>query len=338
MDYGFHRVISPKGVIPQAALQLDNTPELMSPTEILIRVTLLNLDSTSMKQLRQGAGDVAERILAIVAARGKLHNPATNSGGVLLGEVVARGAGIDPREGPVVGERIIPVVSTSTLPLMLRAVTGISGDQVTVEGEAILFHGMGYARVPADFSVRAALNAIDISSVVPQVFRTVRRGQTVLVLGAGKAGLVAMAAARRSAPDVRVIALDYDEAALERARDMGHADDLIAADATRPEILLRLVEEVTAGRLCDLVLNCVPAADTEAAAILAARRNGTVIFYSMATRFDRAALGTDATNNDVRMLIGNGVAAGQAESVFELLRGEKALKDYFESLSEAAGA
>jgi len=87
---------------------------------------------------------------------------------------------------------------------------------------------------------------------------------------------------------------------------------------------------VTSGALCDVVLNCVNVADTEATSILCARRNGTVVFYSMATRFDRAALGTDATDNDVHLVIGNGIAEGQAELSLDLFREYTGLLAYFE--------
>ena len=101
------------------------------------------------------------------------------------------------------------------------------------------------------------------------------------------------------------------------------------ADATRSEPVLEQVAAVTDGALCDLVLNCVNVPDTEATSILCARRQGTVVFYSMATRFDRAALGTDATDNDVRLVIGNGIAENQAEMTLDLFRKYPELVDYF---------
>ena len=214
--------------------------------------------------------------------------------------------------------------------LKLYEVGEIRGDQVQVDGHAILFDGMGYSPLPTDFTLAVALSAIDISSIVPQVYRSVEADQTVLVIGAGKSGLTAMAAARKAAPGANIIALDPDDDRLADARDLGHANQMIKANARFPEQVLREVEKATDGKRCDLVLNCVNVADTEAATILSARQAGTVFFYSMATRFDKAALGTDATDNDVRIIVGNGVASGQARLVFELLREEPGLRAYFE--------
>ena len=75
--------------------------------------------------------------------------------------------------------------------------------------------------------------------------------------------------------------------------------------------------------------------DTEATSILCTRRGGTVVFYSMATRFDKAALGTDATDNDVRLVIGNGIAENQARTALELFRGNPGLRAYFEACMAA---
>ena len=159
MNYGFHRVIEPQGAVPQAALRLYNTTTIIHPAEILIRVSLLNLDSTGMATLRKRGIDIGEQVLGIVEQRGKLHNPVTSSGGVLVGEIKAIGEGVNPDFELAVSEIIIPVVSTSTLPLHLDEVGQVSADQVEVSGHAILFDGMGYYGLPEDFSLPLAMSA-----------------------------------------------------------------------------------------------------------------------------------------------------------------------------------
>lgn len=335
MEYGFHRVLEPAGTIPQAADRLDARPELLRPTEILLDVSLLNLDSTGMSQLRRTGRPVDEQVMEIVRTRGKMHNPVSNSGGVLVGTVKAIGPGVSAGFSARAGDTIIPLVSTSTLPLHLEKVISVNGDQVAVQGTAVLFDGMAYAPAPTDIPLQLALSILDISSIVPQVYRHVGAGQTVLVLGAGKSGAAAMAAIREAAPDARVIALDRDAACLGQITGLGLADLVIEADATQPEAVLRAVEGATSGALCDVALNCVNVPNTEATSILCVRRGGTVVFYSMATRFDQAALGTDATDNDVRLIIGNGIAEGQDELALALFRGHPGLLGYFRDCMHA---
>jgi L-erythro-3,5-diaminohexanoate dehydrogenase len=335
MDYGFHRVLEPAGAIPQTARKLDARPELLSPTEILLDVSLLNLDSTGMSQLRSTGRAIEEQVMEIVHTRGKMHNPVSNSGGVLLGTVREIGPEVSRDFSPRTGDMIIPLVSTSTLPLHLEEIMAVSGDQLSVRGTAVLFDGMAYAAAPADIALPVALSILDISSIVPQVYRHVTPGQTVLVLGAGKSGAAAMAAIRKKAPATRVIALDRDAGCLDQIMTLGLADVTIETDAAWPETVLGRVAEATSGELCDVVLNCVNVPDTEATSILCARRGGTVVFYSMATRFDQAALGTDATDNDVRLIIGNGIAEGQAELALDLFRGHSGLLGYFKECTQA---
>lgn len=89
--YGTHRVISPKGVLPQPADKLDNNMDEIYDNEILIDVQTLNIDSASFTQIsNQAGGDkakIAEIMLDIVEKQGKHRNPVTGSGGMLLGTV-----------------------------------------------------------------------------------------------------------------------------------------------------------------------------------------------------------------------------------------------------------
>ena len=86
--YGTHRVISPKGVLPQPADVVDNTMEIYN-NEVLIDVHTLNIDSASFTEISNRAnGDVEEIkriILEIVNTTGKHKNPWTGSGGMLIG-------------------------------------------------------------------------------------------------------------------------------------------------------------------------------------------------------------------------------------------------------------
>ncbi|MGC8867642.1 MAG: L-erythro-3,5-diaminohexanoate dehydrogenase, partial [Elusimicrobiales bacterium] len=45
--FGSHRVIEPKNVLPQPALKLDNSMDHMWDNEIMVDVSVLNIDSAS---------------------------------------------------------------------------------------------------------------------------------------------------------------------------------------------------------------------------------------------------------------------------------------------------
>src|SRR5919107_332341 len=91
---GADRVLAPASALPQPAERLDASGPVR-PFEFEVAVERLCLDSTSLRNIRERSGGdpgrMAARILEIVAARGKMHNPETGSGGVLLGTVAAVG-------------------------------------------------------------------------------------------------------------------------------------------------------------------------------------------------------------------------------------------------------
>src|SRR5215467_251556 len=117
---GLHRVIEPSGVLPQAATKLDNDPAV-GADEVRITIERLNLDAASFRQLATkhgGDGDaVRAEVLAIIDARGKMQNPVTGSGGMLIGTVAA--VGPDSPLGLSVGDRVATLVSLTLTPLAI---------------------------------------------------------------------------------------------------------------------------------------------------------------------------------------------------------------------------
>ncbi|MFA5037125.1 MAG: L-erythro-3,5-diaminohexanoate dehydrogenase, partial [Candidatus Izemoplasmatales bacterium] len=140
--YGTHRVIKPIGVLPQAA-QIINNDMVCEANEILIDVKTLNIDSASFHQIYQACnGDLKQmeaRILEIVNSRGKMQNPVTGSGGMLLGTIKQIGKDLHPKV--VVGDEIATLVSLSLTPLKIEKIIAIhmDTDQVDIIGQAILF-------------------------------------------------------------------------------------------------------------------------------------------------------------------------------------------------------
>ena len=63
--YGTHRVISPKGVLPQPADVIDNTMELYD-NEVLIDVKTLNVDSASFTKAALGAEGVGKDVNMLI--------------------------------------------------------------------------------------------------------------------------------------------------------------------------------------------------------------------------------------------------------------------------------
>src|SRR5262249_55455865 len=160
-----------------------------------------------------------------------------------------------------------------------------------------------------------------VAGAPASVHARARPGQTVLVIGTGKAGLLALAAARDAVgPAGCVLAVDPSQAAVERARGLGLADKVWPLDARDAPAVPAGIAEAPAGRPADLVVNVANAAGTEPASVLCAREDGAVLFFGMATSFSSAALTAEGLAHPATLLIGNGYVPGHAEMALDLLR------------------
>ncbi|WIM99280.1 L-erythro-3,5-diaminohexanoate dehydrogenase [Actinoplanes oblitus] len=325
---GLNRVLEPAGVLPQAAWRLDASPRI-GPDEVRIRVQRLNLDAASYRQLAEKhAGDgenIRAEVLEIVETRGKMHNPVTGSGGMLIGVVEEVGP-----ESPLpvkVGDRVATLVSLTLTPLRitddLQGWDGLS-EQVPADGTAILFGRSIVGVLPDDLSPELALAVYDVCGAPALVDRIVRKypDPTVVVLGgAGKSGSLSLAAAKRAGARTKAIVVSAAER--DALSGTGLADDIAIADA-RDAVAL-----AAAAGSNDITVVCVDVPGCEHGAILSTAPGGTVIFFSMATSFAAAALGAEGLAADVTMLIGNGYVPGHAEFAVDLLRTTPAVRELF---------
>ncbi|MFW5855977.1 MAG: L-erythro-3,5-diaminohexanoate dehydrogenase, partial [Bacillota bacterium] len=220
--YGVHRVIEPKGSLPQPAWKIDNTMKLYD-NEIMVDVKTLNIDSASFTQIKKETDGsekkIKERMKEIVAKRGKHHNPVTGSGGMFIGNVREIGPALADRDLRV-GDKIASLVSLSLTPLQIDEIIKVNKDtdQVHIRGKAILFESGIYARLPEDMSQTLALAVLDVAGAPAQTAKLVEPGDKVLVIGAGgKSGLLSLYQARKQAGITgQVIALEYNDKGCER--------------------------------------------------------------------------------------------------------------------------
>lgn len=335
--YGTHRVIEPKGVLPQPALKINNSMEIYD-NEILIDVQTLNVDSASFTQIKEQAGGNEEKIkeimLGIVKDRGKHHNPVTGSGGMLIGTVAQIGDALAGKTDLKVGDRIATLVSLSLTPLRIDEILEIRKDidQVDIKGKAILFESGIYAKLPEDMPVKLALSALDVAGAPAQTAKLVKPGDIVVVIGGGgKSGLLCLYEAKKRAGITgKVICVGRSQKSVQKAKDLELADAYIQADATNAIEIYDKVREVTGGELADLVINCVNIPNTEMSSIIIAKDGGTVYFFSMATSFTKAALGAEGVGKDANMIIGNGYTKDHADITLQVLRENDKLRKLFE--------
>ncbi|HPX04995.1 MAG TPA: L-erythro-3,5-diaminohexanoate dehydrogenase [Tenuifilaceae bacterium] len=307
--------------------------------EMLISVKTLNIDSASFTQIKTACnGDVdlmAKMITSIVAERGKMQNPVTGSGGMLIGTVKAIGPNF-PAVGVKVGDTIATLVSLSLTPLKIHKIISINAknDQVDVEAEAILFESGIYAVLPNDIPEKLALAALDVAGAPAQVNRLVKEGDTVCVIGGGgKSGVLCCYQAMQNTTRTgNVIVVEYSEENARRISEMKLADHVIIADATNVMDVYNKVTAITGPRGCDVVINNVNVPNTEMTSILITKGNGSVYFFSMATNFTKAALGAEGVGKDINLIVGNGYAKGHADLTLSIIRESEEIRNLFNKL------
>jgi L-erythro-3,5-diaminohexanoate dehydrogenase len=337
--FGTHRVIEPKGALPQPALKIDNTMEIYD-NEILIDVKTLNIDSASFTQIKQQAGGDIEKIkeimLGIVAEKGKHQNPVTGSGGMLIGTVKEIGPAVADKTELKVGDKVATLVSLSLTPLRIDKIkeVRINIDQVDIEGQAILFESGIYSKLPDDIPENLALSVLDVAGAPAQTQRYVKEGNTVLVIGgAGKSGMLCLYEAKKIVgPKGKVICLSHSDRGSANIMKAGVADEIIVADATKPVEVYNKMMEATNGEMADVTINCVNVPDTEMTSILSTKDDGLIYFFSMATSFTKAALGAEGVGMDTTMIIGNGYTKGHAEVALQIMRESAVLREIYTNL------
>ncbi len=322
--YGTHRVIEPKGVLPQPANKLDNNMDEIWDNEILIDVQTLNIDSASFTDIhnyaKQQAGEgasqekimeeVKKEMFLNVELQGKHRNRRTGSGGMLLGKVEKIGDALKGKIDLKEGDRIATLVSLSLTPLRIDEILEIRPevDQVDIKGKAILFESGIYAKIPTDMPEKLALSALDVAGAPAQTAKLCQYGQTVVILGAGgKSGMLCCyEAKKRVGVTGKVIGIANSPKSTQRIKDLG---------------------------FCDIVeSNCVNVPDQEMTAVLCTKDDGIVYFFSMATSFTKASLGAEGIGSDVNMIMGNGYTKGHAEFTLQELRESPELRKIFEEL------
>lgn len=363
-EVGMHRVLRPAGVLPQWAERLDPAWPV-GPDEVGIAVERLNLDAASYTQLaaaHEGDGERIRRaVLEIVASRGKMHNPVTGSGGMLVGTV--QQVGERSPLGLRVGQRVATLVSLTLTPLEIT--DGLAqwdglGEQVPCRGRAVLFARSIASVLPDDLPEDLAMAVLDVCGAPALTARVVAQararagaaagagradadpgvgldrldrrgpGPSVAVLGAGgKSGSLSLAAARANGAG-RCVGVVPSEQEARALRAAGLADAVVVADARDPVAVAAAVQDAL-GAPAEVTVVCVTVPGCEHGAVLSTAPGGTIIFFSMATSFTAAALGAEGLAADVTMLIGNGYAPGHDRLALDLVRGDPALRELFDA-------
>lgn len=165
-NYGVDRVLEPKGVVPAAAWKLDNDRVVRSK-EARINLELIHLEWDNFQQISNSCGfdedKIKAKIIDIVDKRGKLNNPFTGTGGVLMGTIDQLADDLESDSGLDVGDRIYSITSLCCVPIYIEEITEIDYQygQIKCTGYAILFEATPVYRMEEELNPNYTLAAMD---------------------------------------------------------------------------------------------------------------------------------------------------------------------------------
>lgn len=333
-QYGIHRVIEPKGVLPQPAWKIDNIMELHDD-EALIAVKTISINSSSFRQIcTQCENDIEkikETILKIVDLRGKLHNPITDTGGVLLGEVKKIGSKYKNLYNIEEGKDVILLTSLSFVPIKIYKITHIdmNSAQIEVEGECILFSSNPVYTVSDNMDEKYLMTILDEAGSCIQSWKIVNRGDKVLIMGAyGKIGLLCAFGVRHKIGNKgKIIGVVYSKKSKEILKKYKIFDEVYICDATHPIESFEKLGIDDEENLFDLVINCINTFNTESLSILCTKNKGTLYFASLTANYNSACLTAEGLGRSMNIIPYKGYAEGHSQFALKLF---KKYKDFQE--------
>lgn len=324
--FGIGRSIEPRHSLPQPAWKVDNTMELR-PGELMVQVKIVSINLVSFSEIWEETGGDDEllrrRVLEIIDERGKLHNPVTNTGGMLYGTVAAMSQDYPNPYGIQPGDEIISLVSLSITPLKLERILKVDYEcaQLEVEGKAILYASSPVVKKPGDIPLRVSISAMDEAGAAARTYQIVQPGQEVLVLGAsGRTGLLCGYAARdRMRAAGRLVGIVRNKGDRDLLERYGLYDEVLDLDATDLARFTGDGENGVAHRF-DVVINCINSVNTELASLVAVKNKGTIYFATLGCDYKFAALTAEGVGREVFIIPYTGFMEGHAEYTLGLLR------------------
>ena len=329
-SYGLERSLTPRWTLAPSAWELDNSRELREG-EIRIALERVHVEGTSFRQICQEAGNdeerIKEKINDIVIRRGKLHNPITDTGGLLCGVIEEIDRSYENTRGFKPGDKVICNASLAGLPMYIDRITNIDKvySQFDAEGYAICLPGMPVNKRPDDIPVDLLLFAFNESGTIYTVSNDAKDKKRIAVLANNN--LMAMVygyTIRKAAgPDAEVYCiLDRNTPVTAEGPKIEEFKKKVFTDVHYVNVMrpVECLKEFADKPPVDMMVNCADIPGAETISVMATRSGGTVIFANFISNYNIALYVTEATSKDLNIKCADGYLDRYAEFDFEIVR------------------
>ena len=329
-SYGLERSLTPRWTLTPSAWELDNSRELKAG-EIRIALERVHVEGTSFRQICQEAGNdeerIKEKINDIVIRRGKLHNPITDTGGLLCGVIEEIDRSYENTRGFKPGDNVICNASLAGLPMYIDRITNIDKvySQFDAEGYAICLPGMPVNKRPDDIPVDLLLFAFNESGTIYTVSNDAKDKKRIAVLANNN--LMAMVygyTIRKAAgPDAEVYCiLDRNTPVSAEGPKVEEFKKKVFTDVHYVNVMrpVECLKQFADKPPVDMMVNCADIPGAETISVMATRSGGTVIFANFISNYNIALYVTEATSKDLNIKCADGYLDRYAEFDFEIVR------------------
>ena len=335
-QYGMARVIEPRQVLPTSAWRLDNNREIY-PNEIRIALEKIHIEGTSFRQICMESGDndelIRSKIIDIVIRRGKLHNPVTDTGGLLYGTVEEIGSNYSNEKKLKTGDKVLYNASLASIPIYISRVKEIDRayNQIEAEGYAIVHDKVPVVRKVPGVPVDLLLYTLNESGTLYRISSNAAGKKKILVAGNNlMLNLLFGHTIRKAAgPEASIISvLDKSINTVVRGEKIDQLvkrtfDEIHYLNILRP---MECMDTLKADGLFDMSVNCADIPGAETLNVLATRKGGTVFFANLINNYNIALYITESVARHMNIKCAEGYLEEYDEFDMELV---KELAPYF---------
>lgn len=317
--YGIKRVLEPQHVLPTSAWRLDNSRNIY-PDELRISIKRIHLEGTGFKQICTEVNDdeqkIKQQIIDIVIRRGKLHNPVTDTGGLVMGVVEEIGASYENPQGLKAGDKIICNASLASVPMYIEDITAVNKafNQIEARGYAIIHDQIQVVKIPEDLPLDLLMFTFDLSGTLFRLHTLIGDSKKFLVVGNSMlTNLIYGYVIRREVgPEAEIVCL-FDKRTSMRMAGRG-IDELVGMVFNQVHFInilrpMECMRQLDAESLFDFSINCAEIPGAETINILATRPGGTVLFGNLINNLNIALYITESMSKPLCVRCAEGYLA-----------------------------
>ncbi|GAB1476492.1 hypothetical protein MASR2M70_13260 [Bacillota bacterium] len=335
-NFGISRVVGANDVLPVFAWKLDNS-KIIYDNEMLLNVTNIHLEASNFKQICNEAMNdpdvIREKVFDLVESRGKLHNPYTNTGGLLAGTVERIGENYLNTGNIKVGDKVLVLCSATMIPLFIEEINSIdfSYGNFSVKGHGIIYGNCSVIKCISEIPINLLMMAFEESSSIYHIYQIAKGKNKFLIIGSDLLHLMLYGFAIRKAVGndchISVLLYNISDSALatgykgiqmnSKVLKLFNNFDFVNASNT-----LQCADKLVKNHpsLFDLSINCSDAGGTEAINVIATKERGTVFFSSLINNYSIAIFLTEIMGKELSILCSDGYAENYENFMYEMLR------------------